>query len=151
MDLSADFVAYLASLDISVSAFSALSPVDRSAIRRDFNISISSGGGFGSFDGTRGVVLNTLRQSAGRASLGGAVDHISGPAIQPSDSVGLAAPVRINRDDSAARDGPPIPDAGSDAVPSVSMPSSAPASDPLPSPLWDTGYIIDRPGKVRFI
>ena len=150
MDLPTDFIAYLASLDISVSAFSALSPVDRSAIRRDFNISISPGGGFGSVDGARGVVINSLVQSAGRASLGSAVDHISGPAIQPPDSVGLVPPViNIDRDGSAARDMPPISDAGSGSVRSVSVHSPAPASDPRPSLLWDAVYIIDRPGKVR--
>jgi len=152
MDLSTDFVAYLASLDISVSAFSALSPVDRSAIRRDFNLSISPGGGFGSFVGARGVVMDNSIQSASRASLGSAGGPSSGPASYPSTSGGLAAPVvDIDRDDSDSRDRPPIPDAGNDSVPSVNVRSSAPASDPLPSPLWDAGYIIDRPGKVRFI
>ena len=153
MDLSTDFVAYLASLDISVSAYSALNPVDRSAIRRDFNLFISPGGVFGSVGGARGVTMTTLVHSAGRASPGSAVDHINGPSIQPSDSVGLVAPViNTDREDNSSRDRPPTPDAGGDLVASVvSMHSSAPASVPLPSPLWDTGYVVDRPGKVRFL
>ena len=152
MDLSTDFVAYLASLDISVSAYSALTPVDRSAIRRDFNLFISPGGVFGSIDGARGVTMATLVHSAGRASLGSAVDHTSGPAIQPSDSVGLVAPViSTDREDNSSRDRPPTPDAGGDLVASVSMHSSAPASEPLPSSLWDACYVVDRPGKVRFL